>query len=98
MFESLELRREADIGKDLKPLRSNSTEGIKETHALCLHQQGDDEGCGSADADFTMDKQLGLWITGRCSCCEVEELRKHPCDIPMHSIVDTEKQMIKVLL
>ena len=97
MFESLELRGEADIGKDLNPLRSNSTQGIKETQALRFHQKGDDEGGGSADADFTMDEQLGLWITGSCSCCEVEELRKRPCDILMHSIVDTEKQMMKVL-
>lgn len=45
-----------------------------------------------------MDKQLSLWITGRCSFCEVEELRKCLSDILMHSIADTEKQMTKVLL
>ncbi|KPK52647.1 MAG: hypothetical protein AMJ63_08890 [Myxococcales bacterium SG8_38_1] len=98
MFEPLELRREANIGKDLKPFRSNSTEGIKETHALRFHQPGDDEGGGSAHADFTMDKELRLWITGRCRCGEVEELRERLCDILMHPIVDTEKQMMKVLL
>ena len=98
VLESLKLRGEADVGKDLNTLRPNSTKGIEEAQALRLHQQGDGQGCGAAHADFTVNEQLGLGIACRRGRCEVEELGKRPCDVLMHSIVDVEKQMMKLVL